>query len=162
MAQTLNETDSRRRVTQHQLNTVRDSFLCVEPCGAAFISHALQRVCVVRPNISAVMHEGKMAVMSQRLFDTLRAVVQNADRFHTLEQALGQLGARAERMGLTTADLLAAKDELMRCLRDACAERWTRQCQNAWTLLLDAVVGALAAGAIAYRELHGQRSHAAA
>lgn len=162
LAKTYDESDLRRRVNQHQLNSVRASFACVEPCGAAFLSHALQRICVARPNIAAYVREDQLARTSQKLFDTLRAFVQHGDRFHTLEQPLAILGAKSEAMGLTTADLLGAKDELLRCLRDACGNDWTWQTQNAWTMLLDAVVAALAAGAHAARERKSTPAQAAA
>ncbi len=111
------------------------------------MSHALQRISAVRPNVAAALEGRDIARTNQKLFETLRALVQHGDRFHTLEQPLGQLGAKAQALGLTTADLLASKDELLRCLRDASGNHWTWQCQNAWQMLLDAVAAALAAGA---------------
>lgn len=119
----------------------------------------MQRVCVARPNIAPHWPDHAVPRLSQRLFDTLRALVQHAERFHALEQPLAQLGARTEAMGLTTADLLSAKDELLRCLRDASASDWTWQHQHAWSLLLDACVAAVVSGAASARD---RSQHAAA
>ena len=135
-----------------QLDILRSSFASIEPCGAAFVSHAMQRVCQARPNIAPHWPEHIIPRASQRLFDTLRALVQHADRFHTLEEPLRVLGARSEAMGLTTADLLGAKDETLRCLRDANMHTWTWQHHHTWALLLDACVAAVVAGAAAARE----------
>jgi hemoglobin-like flavoprotein len=92
------------------------------------------------------------STLNKRLFETLRQVVKALPRFHSLEEPLMELGARAARAGANPAHYRILRDELLATMAALAREDWSRELASDWTLLLDAVSGAMLRGAFTVAE----------
>jgi hemoglobin-like flavoprotein len=131
-----------------RLHRLRVSFESFRPCGPAMVAMVMRRLGDRRPGIRALFPEDTSR-LNARLFDTLRQIVKRADRFHSLEAGLMELGGRALAAGANTAHYGLVRDEVLVVMAELAGEDWTESLQEDWTLLLDAISGAMLRGGVA-------------
>jgi hemoglobin-like flavoprotein len=88
------------------------------------------------------------ARLNKRLFRTLEQIVKALPRFHSLEEPLMELGAKAADGGANPAHYGIVRDELLDTMAKLAGDGWTEDLANDWKFVLDAVSGAMLRGAL--------------
>jgi hemoglobin-like flavoprotein len=102
------------------------------------------------PGVRALFPE-ETARLNVRLFETLGQVVQALPRFHSLEDPLMKLGAKAAQAGAHPGHYGIVRDELLATMAQLAGDDWTDDLAKDWTLVLEAVSGAMLRGALGGR-----------
>jgi hypothetical protein len=116
------------------------------PVGTALTSQVLCTLAEHDPLIRSLIPEDAES-LCRRLFATFDQIISRADRFHLLEAPLADLGRRAMALGLDGIRLCRVRNEILRVVREIAGDEWTEQDHADLRTLLDAVVGAMVAGA---------------
>jgi|GEM_PF-3085418 len=130
-----------------QVVRIRRSFEFFRPCGPALVAHAVRGL-IDSHSVLSTRLPANPAGLHKRCFETLEQIVKRCDRFGTLEAPLGELGRRAGRHGVSHLYYGAMKQSLLEAMADLAGADWGPELQEAWELLLDATIGAMAAGSI--------------
>jgi hemoglobin-like flavoprotein len=133
-----------------QVHRIRSSFEWFRPCGPAMIARVFRELGDHNPGVRALFPEDT-ARLNVRLFETLGQVVKALPRFHSLEEALMELGAKAAQAGAHPGHYGIVRDELLSTMSQLAGNDWTEELANDWTLVLDAVSGAMMRGALGGR-----------
>lgn len=99
------------------------------------------------PGVRAMFPEDT-AHLHRRFFDTLSQVVKYVDRFHKIQEPLYELGKLAAAHGANSGHYRIIKAELLRVMADLAGDDWTPGLSGHWAEALDAMIGAMLAGAI--------------
>lgn len=134
----------------NQVQMVRTSFEFFRPCGASLVASALRRAADDNDGLQRLLPEDLSGV-SREWFATLGQAVKHCDRFSVLERALGELGGRASAAGVSPAQYNVVRQALLASMEELAGEDWTPQLRRAWGILLDAITGAMLAGALGGR-----------
>lgn len=129
---------------------LRTSLAYFKPCGPALMARVVRTLGDDHADLRALLPEDTSRLHA-RWFTTLEQVVGQCERFHRLERVLGDLGLRAAGAGVTPAHHAAVRECLLTAMRDLAGDEWTDELEKSWRLLLDAVSGAMLAGAISGR-----------
>lgn len=130
-----------------QVQRVRESFEWFRPCGPAMVARVLRQLDDRAPGVRALFPQD-CSKHNQRFFETLSQVVRRADKFHKLEAPLMELGVQAYRAGANPAHYRIVRTELLRAMAELAGEDWSAELEAEWTLLLEAVSGAMLRGAL--------------
>ena len=130
-----------------QVHRVRSSFEWFQPCGPALIARVFRQLGDDHPGVRALFPEDT-AKLNRRFFETLRQVVKALPRFHSLEEPLMSLGARAAGAGASPAHYGIIRDVLLATMAELAGDEWSQELATDWGMLLDAVSGAMLRGAI--------------
>jgi len=134
-------------MNHREVERVKASFGWFAPCGPAMIAKVMRNLADTHPGLRAMFPDDTAAV-NTKIFSTLGQVVGSMGRFHKLEVPLGVLGAHCAREGANAGHYTIFRDELMAVMEDLAGEDWDAQLSRDWMELLDAVTGAMLAGAI--------------
>lgn len=130
-----------------QVVLIRRSFEFFKPCGPALVAHATRGL-IDSHSVLGSHIPANPAALHKRCFETLEQIVRRCDRFGTLQAPLGELGRRAARHGLSHLHYGTMKEHLLRAMADLAGADWGPGLEEAWGLLLDATIGAMAAGSV--------------
>lgn len=128
-----------------QVVLIRRSFEFFRPCGPALVAHATRGVIDSHSALGTLL-PANPAALHKRCFETLEQIVRRCDRFGTLEAPLAELGQRAGRHGVSHLYYGTIKRRLLEAMADLAGADWGPELHDAWELLLDATIGAMAAG----------------
>jgi hemoglobin-like flavoprotein len=130
-----------------QLHRVRVSFEWFRPCGPAMVARVLRQLEDRSPGVRALFPRD-CSKLNKRFFETLSQVVRRADTWHKLEGPLMELGLQAYRAGANPAHYRIVRAEVLRAMEELAGEDWSPELAADWTLLLEAVSGAMMRGAL--------------
>lgn len=142
---------------------IRESFEWFAPCGPAMIAMMMRKLSDRNPHVRGMFPPDAERV-NRRIFETLRQVVVHVDHFEALEQPLAELGVRCAKAGATAADYATVRDELLAVMEEIGGADWDFRLSQEWREVLDAVAGAMMAGAVRSDirgEAHGDMRQAA-
>ena len=134
----MNRRDSKR---------IRESFEWFAPCGPAMIAMMMRKLSDKNGHVRGMFPPDAEAV-NRKIFETLRQVVAHVDHFEKLEQPLADLGVRCAKSGATAADYAVVREELLSVMEEIGGEDWDFRIAQEWREVLDAVAGAMMAGAV--------------
>ncbi len=126
---------------------IRESFEWFAPCGPAMIAMMMRKLSDGHSHVRSLFPLEAEAV-NRRMFETLRQVVTHVDRFEKLEQPLADLGVRCAKAGATAADYAVVRDQLLSVMEEISGDDWDFRLSQEWREVLDAVAGAMMAGAV--------------
>jgi hemoglobin-like flavoprotein len=126
---------------------IRESFEWFAPCGPAMIAMMMRKLSDRNVHVRGMFPPDAEAV-NRTMFETLRQVVTRIDRFETLERPLAELGIRCAKAGATAADYAVVRDELLSVMEEIGGDDWDHRLSQEWREVLDAVAGAMLAGAV--------------
>lgn len=126
---------------------IRESFEWFAPCGPAMIAMMMRKLSDRNAHVRGLFPPDAEAV-NRTIFETLRQVVTRIDRFETLERPLAELGIRCAKAGATAADYAVVRDELLSVMEEIGGDDWDHRLGQEWREVLDAVAGAMLAGAV--------------
>jgi hemoglobin-like flavoprotein len=129
---------------------LRQSYEMFQPCGPALIAGVVRRLGDDHPDVRGLLPDDT-SDMHEVWFKTLGQIIRKADRFSTMEKALGALGEQAAAVGANVRDYEIVRSELLGAMAQLAGEDWTPELARAWGLLLEAVTGAMLAGGISPR-----------
>lgn len=129
-----------------QAALLRESVRDFRPCGAALLAKVVRSLADHHPEVRAVL-PFDTTKLHGKWFATLEQVAEKAEKFHTLEAALGEAGRRAAGAGVRVEHYAILRDEVLTAMSDLAGDSWTMGMARAWTDLLDAASGAMLAGA---------------
>jgi len=134
-------------MNRRQLQNLRDSFDWFAPCGPALIAKVMRNLTDNHPGVRAMFPE-EAGPLNERIFATLGQVVRNIERFHKLEGPLGQIGTRCACEGANAAHYRIMREELISVMAELSGADWTDELARDWRDVLEAVSGAMMAGAV--------------
>lgn len=129
------------------IDRLKRSFEWFVPCGPALIGKVMRQLADDHPGIRA-MFPDDMSHLNRKIFDTMKQIMSRIDRFESLERPLADLGVTCDAEGAVAAHYPIVRDELLSAMRDLAGDDWNEQLSADWTELLDAVSGAMIAGAV--------------
>ena len=132
------------------VDRLKESFEWFVPCGPALIGKVMRQLADDHPGIRA-MFPDDVSNLNRKIFDTMKQVMSRIDRFETLEKPLADLGVKCDAEGAVAAHYAIVRDELLAAMRELSGDDWSVQLDVDWTELLDAVSGAMIAGAVQRR-----------
>ena len=126
---------------------IRESFEWFAPCGPAMIAMVMRKLSDRNTHVRSLFPADAEAV-NRKIFETLRQVVAHVDRFERLERPLAELGVQCAKAGATAPDYAVVRDELLAVMEEIGGEDWDFRLSQEWREVLDAVAGAMMAGAV--------------
>ena len=130
-----------------QLHRIKTSFEWFRPCGPAMVARVFKGLEDHYPGVRALFPEDTSR-LNKKLFESLSQVVARMPRFYKLERPLMELGLEAYRHGGNPAHYRIVRNELLRATAELAGDQWTPDLHEDWTLLLEAVSGAMLRGAL--------------
>ncbi|CAG0971763.1 Flavohemoprotein [Phycisphaerales bacterium] len=135
------------RIQAHLVRSSLEDF-CL--CGPALVSSVIRNLGDHYPDLRGLFPDDTSRY-HVRWFATLQQVARFCDTFHRLEKPLGELGKQAAACGATAAHYRIVRNELLQAMADLAGDAWTADTANSWSLVLDAMTGAMLAGAMDIR-----------
>ncbi len=133
-------------MNHHEAEHLRASFRWFAPCGPAMIAKVTRNLSDSHPGVRALFPE-ETDSLNVKAFRTLGQIVENAEKFHRLEEPLGALGRRCAQEGANPAHYAIVRDELITVMAELAGDDWSESLEHCWRMLLDAATGAMLAGA---------------
>lgn len=131
-----------------QIRNVQNSLALFEPCGAAIMARALQRLTFADPEARAFFGDDT-AHRNAKLFATIKQIVDHLDVFSELERPLLKLGGQCLAQGVRPPHLAAIRRELLAALREIAGHDWTPELERDWIAAMNATIGVMLRGYVA-------------
>lgn len=132
-------------ILQHR---VKSCFNAFRPCGASLIAATVVQIEQKCPELRSLL-PADTAQFNARLFATLDQIITNIDNFQRLEKPLADLGKAAYDAGIKNPrHYCIIRDCLIAAMAKLAGSSWSHQLYADWCQVLDAVLGAMAAGII--------------
>lgn len=126
---------------------VRQSFDYFSPCATAMVARIIRGLADRHPQIRAILPDDPEPVCKAWVA-TLRQVIRHPGGFRALQAPLGELGRRAAALGTRPQDYAAVREEVLSVMGEYAGDEWTPRLRESWALLLEAMSGAMLAGAV--------------
>jgi len=126
---------------------IRESFEWFVPCGPAMVAMMMRKLSDKNSHVRN-MFPPDCETVNRRIFETLRQVVDHIDHFESLERPLAELGVRCAKAGARAADYAVVRDEMLAVMAEIGGGDWDFRLSQEWREVLDAVAGAMLAGAV--------------
>jgi hemoglobin-like flavoprotein len=125
---------------------IRDSFNALAPQGDTLMTVFYDKLFHENAGVRSLFPDD-MNGQKKALLGAVALVVKHADDFDAIEDALHQMGARHVAYGTTAAHYPIVRDTLLASLREVAGDLWNDQLEQDWAGALNAVAGAMIAGA---------------
>jgi hemoglobin-like flavoprotein len=129
-----------------QTRLIRTSYRFYQDRGEELLVRVLRDLRERRPGLASLIQSASSRRRRQYV-ETLTQIVSNCDRFGRLHPALGEIGARAGAGGLRPGDYAHLRAAVMAVMAEMAGHDWSDDLHGAWSVLLDAICGAMLAGA---------------
>jgi hypothetical protein len=134
------------RMNPSRLQRIRATFASFEPCGPALVARVLQGIEERHPFLASKLDRSDPVASNTRVWNAFARLVNALGQFRSLEKPLLALGIQAARQGIDSTDLRVFREETLRTMGELLGGDWTAQVRQDWTLVLEAVSGAMLRG----------------
>ncbi len=125
---------------------IRDSFNALAPQGDRLMTVFYDKLFHENPSVRSLFPDD-MAGQKKALLGAVALVVKHADDLGAVESALEEMGARHVGYGAKAEHYPIVRDTLLASLSEVAGDLWNDQLEQDWTGALNAVAGAMIAGA---------------